>query len=360
MDNKTKSIEFNSNNNVESLDTIDDTLKLAGLTWQDIDINHLDLADKEVYNNVYKTGNTIGVFQMESAEARKMCIDAQADNIEDIIVVNAANRPGTKDSFPTYCKNKLSPETAEAIHDDLRPIFQRTQGILLYQEQALQIFRYAGFPEEEVDNARRCIDEHSLVLMSDGSYKEIKDIEIGAMVQCENGLKTFNRPVINKFDNGIQDCYQIVLNDGYKLTATSTHRIMKVEITNSNNYVFLWTQIGDLKESDCVLILDNETEKFAYDAIKVIEYIGERHVYDLEIEEYHNYIADGFLVHNCIGKKQKDKMAKLGSKFREGLTNKEWTKEQQDEIWNLMLKQASYSFNAGHKRFCVPCYGDIV
>lgn len=202
---------------LESLDTIDDTLKLAGLTWQDVDINHLDLADKEVYDNIYKTGNTIGVFQMESAEARKMCIDAKADNIEDIIVVNAANRPGTKDSFPIYCKNKLFPDKAELVHNDLKPIFQRTQGVLLYQEQALQIFRYAGFPEEEVDNARR-----------------------------------------------------------------------------------------------------------------------------------------------SIGKKLKDKMAELETKFREGLTNKEWTKEQQDEIWNLMLKQASYSFNAGHKRFCVPCYGDIV
>lgn len=78
---------------LENLDIVDETLNIAGLTWQDVDINHLNLADKDVYDNIYKTGNTISIFQMESAEARDMCIAAKADNIEDIIAINAANRP---------------------------------------------------------------------------------------------------------------------------------------------------------------------------------------------------------------------------------------------------------------------------
>lgn len=142
---------------LETLDIIDDTLKMANLSWADVDINHLDLADKDVYNIIYKKGNTIGIFQMESAEARKMCIQAQADNIEDIIVVNAANRPGTKDNFPDYCKNKLHPDQITVIHNALKSLLSKTHCILLYQEQALQIFRYAGFPEDQVDNARRAI-----------------------------------------------------------------------------------------------------------------------------------------------------------------------------------------------------------
>lgn len=144
---------------LETLDIVDETLNIAGLTWEDVDINHLNLDDKEVYDNIYKQGNTVSVFQMESAEAKSMCVQAQADNIEDIIAINAANRPGTKDQFPDYCNNKLHPEQAEAklIHPDLAKIFKTTNMILLYQEQALQIFRYAGFPETEVDNARRAI-----------------------------------------------------------------------------------------------------------------------------------------------------------------------------------------------------------
>lgn len=140
---------------LETLDIIDDTLKNAGLTWQDVDINHLNLAEKRVYDEVYKDGNTIGCFQMESAEARKMLIDAQADNIEDIIVVNAANRPGTKDSFPDYCANKLHPEAAVVVHEDLKTIFNKTNFVLLYQEDLLHLLAYAGFDEVAQDAGRR-------------------------------------------------------------------------------------------------------------------------------------------------------------------------------------------------------------
>lgn len=151
---------------LETLDIIDDTLKMAGITWKDVDINHLDLDDKEVFDKVYKNGNTVGIFQMESAEARRMCIEAKADDVEDIIVVNAANRPGTKESFPIYCENKLHPENVKVLHEDLRELFNKTHYILLYQEQALQLFRHAGFPEDQVDNARRAIGKKKKDVMA--------------------------------------------------------------------------------------------------------------------------------------------------------------------------------------------------
>lgn len=150
---------------LETLDIVDDTIKMAGITWDDVDINHLNLEDKEVFEKVYKNGNTVGIFQMESAEGRRMCIEAKADNIEDVIVVNAANRPGTKESFPTYCQNKLNPENVSVLHEDLRELFGKTHYILLYQEQALQLFRHAGFPEEQVDNARRAIGKKKKEVM---------------------------------------------------------------------------------------------------------------------------------------------------------------------------------------------------
>lgn len=143
--------------NVETLDTIDDTLKMSNITWHDVDINHLDLNDKQVYEDIYRSGNTVGIFQMESIDAKRMCMEAKADNVEDIVVVNAANRPGTKDSFPVYCHNKLNPDSIKVLHPVLKEIFNKTQFVLLYQEQALSLFRYAGFPETEVDNARRAI-----------------------------------------------------------------------------------------------------------------------------------------------------------------------------------------------------------
>lgn len=142
---------------LKTLDVIDDTLKLCGKTWDDIHINNLDVSDKSVYDNIYKNGNTNNIFQMESYEASKMCMDCNTDNIEDVIAVNAFNRPGTKDGFPVYMRNKLNPELVEVLHPDLKKIFAKSHFVLLYQEQALELFRYAGFPEEEVDIARRSI-----------------------------------------------------------------------------------------------------------------------------------------------------------------------------------------------------------
>lgn len=162
---------------LETVDIIDDTLKMANLKWENVDINHLDLADQKVFDEIYKKGNTVGIFQMESAEARKMCIEAQVDNVEDIVVINAANRPGTKDNFPIYCKNKLYPNEVTVLHEDLKQIFNKTHYVLLYQEQALQLFRYAGFPEENIDNARRAIG------------KKLKDVMEKLFMDFSQGLK---------------------------------------------------------------------------------------------------------------------------------------------------------------------------
>lgn len=162
---------------LENLDIVDDTLKNAGLTWRDVNINHLNLDDERVFKEVYSSGNTIGIFQFESQEARTMSIDACVDNIEDVIAVNASNRPGTKNSFPDYCKNKLHPDQIKSIHPDLDDLFKTTHSILLYQEDALHLFAYAGFPEEQQDVARRAIG------------KKKKDVMASLYVDFSKGLK---------------------------------------------------------------------------------------------------------------------------------------------------------------------------
>lgn len=159
---------------LENLDIIDDALKNAGLTWDNVNINHLNIDDKKVFDEVYNSGNTIGIFQFESAEARAMSIAAHVDNIEDVIAVNASNRPGTKNSFPDYCKNKLYPESIKSIHKDLDTLFKTTHSILLYQEDALHLFAYAGFPEEKQDVARRAIGKKKKDVMA-SLYAEFKD-----------------------------------------------------------------------------------------------------------------------------------------------------------------------------------------
>ena len=162
---------------LETLDILDSALKNANLTWKDVDINHLNIDDKKVFKEIYASGNTVGIFQFESAEARNMSIAAHVDNIEDVIAINASNRPGTKNSFPDYCKNKLCPESIQCIHPDLKKLFQKTWGILLYQEDSLHLLAYAGFNEVEQDTGRRAIG------------KKKKDVMASLYTQFADGLR---------------------------------------------------------------------------------------------------------------------------------------------------------------------------
>lgn len=162
---------------LRQISIVDDCLRYAGLTWKDVDINHLDLDDKEVYDKVYLPGRCIGIFQYESGEAQQMSVDCHCDNINSVINCTAFNRPGTKSQFPAYCKNVINPEKATVIHPDLFKIFKSTGSVLLFQEQCLQIFRLAGFPETEVDNARRAIG------------KKKADVMVSLEAQLKDGLK---------------------------------------------------------------------------------------------------------------------------------------------------------------------------
>ena len=227
---------------LETLDIIDMALKNAELTWQDVDINHLDLDNKRVFEEVYASGNTVGIFQFESAEARSMSIEAHVDNIEDIIAVNASNRPGTKDSFPDYCKNKLHPEQIHSIHPDLDQIFKATHSILLYQEDSLHLFAYAGFSEMKQDVARRCVDENTLIMMGNGNYKKIKDIQVGEYVMSldDNGVFVPNK-ILNVFDNGEQETYQLSADYHKNIIGTANHKMLTVDG---------WKNIKDISLSD--------------------------------------------------------------------------------------------------------------
>ena len=168
---------------LDTVDVVDDTLKLAGLTWDNVDLGTLDLNDPKVYDNIYKSGHCNGVFQMESSEATKMCVDAQCNTIDDVIAINAANRPGTKEFFPDYIANKLNPEEMVLIHEDLRPVVALTHGVLLYQEQVLNVFRVANFPELEVDTARRAIGKKEAKTMA--SLRE-KMFDVTATIKVDS------------------------------------------------------------------------------------------------------------------------------------------------------------------------------
>lgn len=151
---------------LKTLDTIDDTLTAANLTWDDVNFNTLNFHDKETYDATYGSSNCTCCFQFESSESQQMCVEAKADSPLDVIAISALNRPGAKESFPEYCKNKFHPEDADVVHPDLLELFAETHGVLIYQEECMAIFRYAGFDDDSLDDCRKAISKKKVDVMA--------------------------------------------------------------------------------------------------------------------------------------------------------------------------------------------------
>jgi DNA polymerase-3 subunit alpha len=103
-------------------------------------------------------GETVGVFQVESAGMRKALIGMRPDCIEDIIALVALYRPGPMENIPTYNARKHGEEEIESIHPTIDHLVKETQGVIVYQEQVMQIAQVlSGYSLGEADLLRRAM-----------------------------------------------------------------------------------------------------------------------------------------------------------------------------------------------------------
>jgi DNA polymerase-3 subunit alpha len=103
-------------------------------------------------------GEVVGVFQVESAGMRKALVEMKADRIEDLIALVALYRPGPMDNIPSYCRRKLGQEEPTYLHPKMEPILAETHGIIVYQEQVMQVAQaLSGYSLGEADLLRRAM-----------------------------------------------------------------------------------------------------------------------------------------------------------------------------------------------------------
>jgi len=142
---------------LKTLTVIDKTLKRLKLKKIDLDISKINLEDEKVYN-LLSTGETIGLFQLESTGMRESIKQMKPNRFDDIIALVALYRPGPMNNIPIYndCKNEI--KTPDYIHPTLEKILKPTYGIIIYQEQVMQIAQtLAGFTAGEADILRRAM-----------------------------------------------------------------------------------------------------------------------------------------------------------------------------------------------------------
>ncbi|MCO6390446.1 DNA polymerase III subunit alpha [Aliihoeflea aestuarii] len=131
-----------------------DLIKRRGV---DIDLSNIPLYDPETYAMLSR-GETVGVFQVESAGMRKALVGMKPDCIEDIIALVALYRPGPMENIPIYNARKHGDEEIASIHPKIDHLVKETQGVIVYQEQVMQIAQeLAGYSLGEADLLRRAM-----------------------------------------------------------------------------------------------------------------------------------------------------------------------------------------------------------
>jgi DNA polymerase-3 subunit alpha len=131
-----------------------DLLKARGV---ELDFATLPLDDANSYDLMAR-GDTVGVFQLEGAGMRDMLRKLRPDRFEDIIAVVALYRPGPMENIPRYISTKHGQEPPQYLHPRLEPILEETHGIVIYQEQVMEIARVlSGYSLGGADLLRRAM-----------------------------------------------------------------------------------------------------------------------------------------------------------------------------------------------------------
>jgi DNA polymerase-3 subunit alpha len=113
-------------------------------------------------------GDSVGVFQFESEGMREALRKVNPTEFEDLVALVALYRPGAMDQIPAYARGKRNPESITYIDDRLRPITESTKGVILYQEQAMQIAKsLAGFSGPKADDLRKAIGKKNRAAMAE-------------------------------------------------------------------------------------------------------------------------------------------------------------------------------------------------
>jgi DNA polymerase-3 subunit alpha len=144
---------------LRNLSVIEDTLSHLRRRDVELDIDHVPLDDEAVYA-MLKRGDTTGVFQMESPGMRQLIKDLEPDRFEDVMALVALYRPGPLNAgmHTEYARRKHGRHDVTFPHEDLRDILEGTYGIMVYQEQVMQIAeRMAGYTMAEADMLRQAM-----------------------------------------------------------------------------------------------------------------------------------------------------------------------------------------------------------
>ena len=201
-------------------DAIDFVKDIRGI---DIDIDNIRLDDKKTFE-LLKNADSLAVFQIESSGMIGMLKQIKPDSIEDIIALISLYRPGPMDNIPTYIKRKHGVEPIEYMHPKMEPILKNTYGIIVYQEQVMDIAKaLAGYTLGGADLLRRAMGK---------KIKEEMARQRGIFVE---GCKNFSN-IDEKLSNEIFDLLAKFAEYGFNKAHAAAYAVITYQTAYLKTY----------------------------------------------------------------------------------------------------------------------------
>jgi len=179
---------------LKTLTVINNTQKLIKKKFKDFNIENINFEDQKVFD-LLSSGKTVGLFQIESAGMREALMQMKPNHIEDIIALVALYRPGPMSNISTYNDCKHGKQKPDYLHPKLEEILKPTYGVIIYQEQVMQIAqKLSGFTAGEADILRRAMGKKKRVELEKQKQNFIagavkngisKDIAAGIFLKIE-------------------------------------------------------------------------------------------------------------------------------------------------------------------------------
>lgn len=315
---------------LKNIQILRDCCKFAGIKYPAA--HEINWEDEEVWKHI--TDSPVGIFQFESPFAYELLKQYQPRKINDLSLVNASLRP----SGTSYRDRLIAREKNKNPSKQIDDLLKENNGFL-------------------------CIEESQKISTLNG-LKAIKDVSVGDLVYTTSGLEKVNKV----FNNGIKGVYELKTRHG-SVVCTKDHKVL-----TENR----WKEYQNIKLGEYVWQFRKNDEFYLSQVISK-SYVGERRVYDLEINNTHNFVAGGIVVHNCfqedtikflqdicglsgsesdnirraIGRKKKDILEKAMPKILDGYCEKSdkprnIAEQEAKTFLQIIEDSASYQFGYNH------------
>jgi DNA polymerase-3 subunit alpha len=269
---------------LRNLDVIEDALDIvARSTGARPDMTTLPLDDAKTYA-MLAAGDSIGVFQFESEGMREALKKVRPTEFEDLVALVALYRPGAMDQIPTYARGKRDPDSVTYADERLRPIIESTKGVILYQEQAMQIATsLAGFSGAKADDLRKAIGKKNREAMAQLKPEFVAGCQASGVAGSviEQLWQTNERSADYSFNKSHAACYALISYRTAWLKANYPAEYMAALISSVMDtkdkvpfFVAQTEQMGieilppDVNESDHEFMVIEGKIRFGLDAVK--------------------------------------------------------------------------------------------